>query len=75
MAYLKVAGGSEENQSAGFYDCFILLQWKDEANNLRETWEFIQTLVDLMDPDHAMSLLGLWSVIAERRHEDLFYIT
>ncbi|CAI6338097.1 unnamed protein product [Periconia digitata] len=72
MVYCRDSNDNyEQGSPSGFYDCFVLLQWQDEYQNIRETWEFIQTLVDLMESDHIMSLLGVWSIIAEKRRENL----
>jgi hypothetical protein len=54
-----------------FKDFFIQLQWRDRDGDLKITWEYAQTLMDVMDSDHCISLLARWVNDIDYRHNQL----
>jgi hypothetical protein len=64
--------GTKAQISTKFFDnFFVQLQWKEENGNTRITWEIAETLMEVMDKDHCMSLIAQWAWCVEARHEQL----
>tara|TARA_R110002003_G_scaffold1614_1_gene23288 strand:- start:949 stop:1455 length:507 start_codon:yes stop_codon:yes gene_type:complete len=64
--------GIKSSARTKFFDnFFVQLQWKEDDGSTRITWEIAETLMDVMDKDHCMSLLAQWAWCVDARHEQL----
>ncbi|KAF2473697.1 uncharacterized protein BDR25DRAFT_386549 [Lindgomyces ingoldianus] len=56
-----------------FLDVFLLLEWKSDDGQLQITWEYAETLMDLMEPRFCMNLLSRWVSEVDWRHRQMVF--
>ncbi|KAF2023173.1 hypothetical protein EK21DRAFT_95134 [Setomelanomma holmii] len=67
--------GIEAPARTKFFDnFFVQLQWKEDNGSTRITWEIAETLMDVMDKDHCMSLLAQWACVIDQCRETILWL-
>lgn len=62
---------ARSTQQTKFNDFFVQLLWKDANGEIHTTWEFAETLVEIMGEALSLSLLGKWVIDVDLRHNQL----